>query len=306
MTVKILNYHALEPGTTLAVLGAIHGNERCGPEAMARLIQELDAGHIRLKHGTLLLMPVANPRAYEKNVRYIERNLNRHLYPKKAKHYYEDYLDPIVCGFIDKADVLLDLHSYASQGEAFIFLDGSNPEEADYARSIGVRNFVYGWEQAFGVEHDKESQGTTEYARINNNTLAITLECGNHQDPLNAEIGYRAIIMTLAYFNMLDTECLAAQEHENYKKKFQDEATSQRCVKMKTVYYREEDASLAKPWRHFDFIAQNEAIIYNGNDAILAPEDGYIILPKIDAKIGEEWLYFGASTPFPLSHYPIS
>src|SRR4051794_30629416 len=108
--IKTVNYQTVEPGKTLAILGAVHGNERCGTEAILRLISDIDTGRIVLTRGTLQLMPVTNPRAYAQNVRFVERNLNRSLYPKKNKRHYEDHLDSIVCAFLDQADVVLDLH----------------------------------------------------------------------------------------------------------------------------------------------------------------------------------------------------
>lgn len=299
MSVKTVAYHALQPGTTLAILGAVHGNERCGTEAIQRLIQELDQGYIALKRGKLLLMPIANPAAYEQGVRYVERNLNRSLYPKSTKVHYEDYLDPILCAFLDQADVLLDLHSYSSQGDAFIFLDGSNPKEVEFAAALGVQDFVYGWTEAFGNKHDKEAQGTTEYAELQG-AIAVTLECGHHTDTHASEVGYQAILKSLIHFDMLDEGCPAAL---SIKTSIKETLSNHRCVKMQSVYYREENARLAKPWRHFDFVSKNEPIAYFENDnVLLAPENGYIVLPKLNASVGDEWFYFGIDAQLPHSH----
>lgn len=300
MTIKTVTYNALEPGKTLAVLGAVHGNERCGAQAITRLIADLDSGAAVLKRGTLQLIPVTNPKAYQKGVRFVERNLNRYLYPKETRQHYEDHIDPILCAFLDKADVLLDLHSYTSQGGAFMFLGAGNPDEIKYARSLGVRDFVYGWEEAYGGKggnkDSKESQGTTEYARLKG-ALAVTLECGQHLNADAADIGYRAILRSLLHFDMLDPACPAAASLKN-------EAVlppgEQRCVKMKSVFYREQDANLAKPWRHFDFVAKGEPMaLLSGGRVLAAPEDGHIILPKLDVGVGDEWFYFGVPAPFP-------
>jgi len=300
MTVKTVAYHALQQGISLAILGAVHGNERCGTEAIHRLIQELDQGDVVLKSGTLLLMPIANPAAYEQGVRYVERNLNRSLYPKNTKVHYEDHLDPILCAFLDQADVLLDLHSYSSHGDAFIFLDGSNPKEIEYASALGVHDFVYGWTDAFGNEHDKEAQGTTEYAELQG-ALAVTLECGHHHDAEAANVGYRAIIKSLIHFDMLDETCSAALHAKAESAAIT--TSKHRCVKMQSVYYREEGATLVKPWRHFDFVSKNEPIAYFENGTVLlAPENGYVVLPKLNASTGDEWFYFGVAADLPFGH----
>ena len=212
MTVKIVTHRALAPGPALTVLGAVHGNERCGAEAITRLITDLDKGSIALRRGTLQLVPVTNPQAYEKGVRFVERNLNRFLFPKAEKKFYEDFLDPIVCDVLDRTEVLLDLHSYTSQGGPFIFLGPHNAKEFAFAKSLGIADFVYGWSEAFGSDDQgsKESQGTTEYVRTKG-ALAVTLECGNHLNADAADIGYRGIRCALTHLEMVDAQATGAQ-----------------------------------------------------------------------------------------------
>ena len=298
MNIKTVFHHALEPGKKLAVMGAVHGNEFCGPAAITRLQTDLDSGHVVLQRGTLQLMPIANPRAYAQKVRFVERNLNRYLYPKEEKRHHEDYLDPFICGFLDSADVLLDLHSYTSQGGPFVFLGGSQskPEEVAFARALGVRDFVCGWAEAFGSGGkggDKESQGTTEYARAKG-ALAVTLECGHHHNADAAEIGYRAILRALAHFGMLAPDCAAARAL--------DAGTAletQRCVWMKRIFYKDADAAFAKPWQHFDRVAHGDVIAHKTGGDLVAPEDGHLILPKAAAAAGDEWFFFGTRGAFP-------
>ena len=289
MTVKIVTYRALEAGPTLTVLGAVHGNERCGAEAIGRLIEDMDEGTVVLTRGTLQLMPVVNPKAFELNVRFVERNLNRYLYPKEEKRYYEDQLDPIVCEVLDRTDVLLDLHSYTSPGGPFIFLDPQDPRETAYATALGVSDFVCGWSAAFGTQDsDREAQGTTEYAR-SRGAIAATLECGNHHNADATDIGYRAILRAMAHLGMRDSVGPAAEPRGG-----------RRCVRMQSVYRRETGAELAKPWRHFDEVAKGEPMArLTGGGIIAAPEDGYIVLPKALADVGGEWFFFGTKTTLP-------
>ncbi len=294
MAVKIATYRALAAGPTLTVLGAVHGNERCGAQAIHRLIDEIDKGAIALERGTLQLVPVTNPKAYEKGVRFVERNLNRFLFPKEDKKFYEDRLDPIVCDVLDRTGVLLDLHSYTSQGGAFIFLGPHNAEEFAFATALGIPDFVYGWSEAFGSgdKESKESQGTTEYAR-SKGALAVTLECGNHLNADAPDIGYRGILRALGHLEMIDPRSLAALGA-------QPPTGGRRCVKMKSVYRRDAGAEFAKPWKHFDPVAKNEPMAkLAGGETLSAPDDGFIVLPKASAGPGEEWFFFGTGTTLP-------
>jgi len=293
MTIKIVSYNSINTGPTLLVIGAIHGDERCGPEAIKRVIEDFDQKNISLSKGKVIFIPVANPRAYQENVRFIERNLNRYLYPKEKFTCYEDHLDPIICKELKEADIVLDLHSYSSTGGPFIFLGKGNVKEQSYARDLGVNHFVYGWEDAYGNkgDNDKKSIGTTEYAR-QEGAIAITLECGQHDNENNADIGYSAICRALNHFDMIDNVNITYDSQYDLENQF--------CIKMKDVFYKTENGKWTQEWKNFDFVKKGQNLAKNSNGAsIVAKEDGYIILPKDTEKIGAEWFYFGVKVDFP-------
>jgi len=63
-SLRSITFHGLEPGPGLIVLGAVHGNETCGTEAILRLAGELERAERRLLRGTLTLVPITNPLAF--------------------------------------------------------------------------------------------------------------------------------------------------------------------------------------------------------------------------------------------------
>src|SRR3989344_5893592 len=81
--VTVFEFKSLQPGPTVLFLGAIHGNERCGAAAIKRLVGELQSGALSLLKGSVLCVPVANPRAFERNIRYVDENLNRAFRPTR-------------------------------------------------------------------------------------------------------------------------------------------------------------------------------------------------------------------------------
>ena len=171
-----------------------------------------------------------------------------------------------------------------------IFSGGSDAKELAFAHALGVTDFVTGWGEAFGsADGSREGQGTTEYARLQG-AIAVTLECGHHTNADAADIGHRAILRALAHLVMLDPGCPAAAVGAPGAA-----ASARRYVRMKSVFRREAGAEFAKPWRHFDPVAAGDPMArLAGGTAILAPEDGFIVLPKEKAGAGEEWFYFGA------------
>ena len=57
-----VRFTGLKPGPKLIVLGAVHGNEPCGPLAIRRAIEECRAGRLKIRRGELTFVPVANPK----------------------------------------------------------------------------------------------------------------------------------------------------------------------------------------------------------------------------------------------------
>jgi predicted deacylase len=301
--IKTISYNTINNKfnpVSLGIIGAVHGNEKCGTQAINRIIAEIDSGLIVLEHGSLHLMPIANPKAYEQNVRFIERNLNRHLYPKNIadRVAYEDEIDPIICAFIDKSQVLLDLHSYSCEGEPFVFISGRSHTENMYAQALGLDYLIYGWQEAFGENSPngiKEAQGTTEYARATNIHVkaAVTLECGNHLNPIGADIAYTAIINSLKFLGMLKKD----PDNQPIKDR------SPVFIRMQTVFNKKDGLELTKEYKHLDFITKGQIIAKDSENSannIIAVEDCYIIMPKHNEQIeGNEWFYIGIKTDSP-------
>ncbi len=86
---KSFTYAVEEEGPWLLIFGAVHGNEVCGTKAIQRVMQELDSGALKLARGRVEFVPVANPRAHQSGLRFIERNLNRFFLPTKEPRTYE-------------------------------------------------------------------------------------------------------------------------------------------------------------------------------------------------------------------------
>ena len=291
---KTVHYDTLKSGKHLVIFGAVHGNETCGTKAILKLIDDIEKGNIILKSGTLTLVPVCNPRAYQQNVRFVQRNLNRNMYPKSDADitHYEDSLDNPLCKIIESADILLDLHSYETTGTEFSFLGRETPYEIEFCLSLGIEKFVYGWSEAFSKanQNPRESMGTTEYARTFK-IPATTVECGQHDDIHAPDIAYRTIKYALQYCDISDFSDLPVV------KKYQ-------FTKMQTVFYREKSGDLMRDFKHYDTVSAGDIIAtYHDGQTIIAPSDGVIILPKIHAHIGAEWFYFGIKTECPPSKF---
>ncbi|NDV00267.1 succinylglutamate desuccinylase/aspartoacylase family protein [Pseudoroseicyclus tamaricis] len=132
------------PGPTLAVIGAVHGDELEGPLAIGQLLAHLDSEPI---DGTLILLPVANPEAVAAGQRCTPgdgMNLARVFPGRRDGSVTEAMAAVITETVIAPADALVDLHSAAVAAES--------PLLAGYVATPGpVGRAAEGMARAFGA-----------------------------------------------------------------------------------------------------------------------------------------------------------
>jgi predicted deacylase len=306
---RVHGFAALEPGPRLMVLGGVHGNETCGSVAIERVLAQFDAGELTLLCGQLTMVPVANPLARRRLAREGERNLNRLFRPTPEGGTPADYearITDLLCPLLERHEVLLDLHSFQSAGEAFAMIgprDNTGTlepfararEEGLLALHLGTPRVVEGWLDIYaaglaqragaGIAVDDEAvdfgRGTNEYMRSRGG-YGVTLECGQHEDPAAPEVGYRAILAALRLLGMLAPEPHAAP------------LAHPQLLRLVSVTDRlHADDRFVRDWATFDRVAQGDAIATRADGTMLhAQQDGYIIFPNAQALPGTEWFYF--------------
>ena len=312
---KSVSYQGMAPGPQLIVTGAVHGNEVCGTLAIRRLIDDIDSGRVQIAHGRLTLVPITNAKAYRQVTRNGDRNLNRALAPTTEPREYEDHVANWLCPLLAAHEVLLDLHSFQAPGRAFVMVGPRNnqgevepfaqaDQEEALARRLGVDRLVDGWlgTYARGVArrraealaagntaatldlHPRYGVGTTEYMRSQGG-WALTLECGQHQDPNAPEVAYQAIRNTLAHLGLTtDAAPMAA-------------ASIEALSIHEVIDKQHADDQFSRPWKSFDRFAQGELIGTRASgEPVLAPHDGWIMFPNAAAAARNEWFYLARPT----------
>jgi len=302
-------YGALQPGPRLLVLGGVHGNETCGSQAIERVVSALDAGALDLLRGQLTLVPVANPLARRRLAREGERNLNRLFVPTPPGREPADYearVTDLLCPLLERHEVLLDLHSFQSAGEAFAMIgprDNAGTlepfararEEGLLALHLRTPRVVEGWLDIYaaglaqraraGVAVEEGAvdfgRGTNEYMRSRGG-YGVTLECGQHDDPAAPEVGYRAILAALRLLGMIAPDPAEAPPPHP------------QLLRLVSVTDRlHADDQFVRDWATFDAVAQGEPIGQRADGTLLRAEaDGFIVFPNEEALPGTEWFYF--------------
>jgi predicted deacylase len=287
---------SLAPGPSLVVLGAGHGNEVCGAHAIVRAIDDLTHGRLRLQRGRLTLVPVANPLAFAQNTREGERNLNRRFVPQAAPQDYEDRITRQLAPLLAQHDVLLDLHSFHTPGEPFAMVgprdnNGAREpfaraaEEMALARALGAPQVVEGWLEVYdraalarGGLPDDDGIGTNEYMRSQGG-YAVTLECGQHEDPQAIEVAERAVHGALAHLGLAQVPAPA---------RFVGAA-----ARLNEVVLRQSaDDRLVRDWHSFDTVQAGDVVgVRADGTPVQAARDGCVLFPHPEADVGQEWFY---------------
>jgi predicted deacylase len=305
-SIAIHQFVSLLAGPKLIVLGAVHGNEVCGTLAIRRLIREIESGAVRIERGSLTLVPVTNPLAYQLKRRQGDRNLNRNMRMTDEPQDFEDYVANVLCPLLQAHDVLLDLHSFHTSGTPFALIGPRNnagdlepfaKAEAEEAMALrlGVGRFVEGWLETYtqGVK-DRLARGadasidygvgTTETMRRYGG-IAITLECGQHDDDTAPQVAYEAILRTLAHLGMVhDAAPPPIKKHE--------------VIRLYQVIDRlHPEDRFSRDWRSFEIIKRGELIARRRDGtALIADRDGWIVFPNPTAQVDQEWFYLAEAS----------
>ena len=307
---RVHGYAALAPGPRLVVLGGVHGNETCGTTGIERIVDRLDSGALQLLCGELTMVPVANPLARRRHTREGERNLNRLFQPTPAGVAPVDYEARItdrLCPLLARHDVLLDLHSFQSAGEAFAMIgprDNSGTlepfaravEEGRLALHLGTPRVVEGWLDIYAAGMAQRGQpltdaalafgwGTNEYMRSCGG-YGVTLECGQHDDPTAPDVAEAAILATLRSLGMVAADPVPT--------------APSRPALLRLVSVTDRDGAgdqFVREWATFDAVAAGEPIGVRADGRVLhAERDGFIVFPNDEALPGTEWFYFAVAS----------
>ena len=278
LNVQSYNFTGAEQGPNILILGAIHGNEKCGTKAIKAIMARLNSGDLSLKSGRITFVPICNPRAYAENKRYIDVNLNRVIGHHDGAVHYEQHLANEIAALIDAHDFVLDLHSIHSQSAAFAFLDDPHPDAQALCAHLDVEVILTGWPEMYEASEDCTTQ---EYAgRLGKG--AVTVECGQHDDPAAIDAALDAIIKTCAFFDMIDQKITP-----NAQSMF---------IQAKHKIVKNAAGQLIEPMEHLSTVRKGDVLAnYEDGSSVNADEDGYILLPFKEANIGDEWFYIGSA-----------
>jgi predicted deacylase len=155
-------------GPTLGFSAGLHGDEHVSTEILYRLLEQLDLARLR---GRLLIVPVANPLAYEAITRHTPldmQNLNR-VFPGGGEGFLTHQLAQVLVEhFLSKVQYYVDLHAGGAYATVdYVYL--SNAE--DLSRAFGSR-VLFKPPEGYGY------QGSSASYTVGRGIPTVTVELG--------------------------------------------------------------------------------------------------------------------------------
>ena len=255
-------------GPISIILAGVHGDEKCGVEALAKILPnlEIECGVVLIGYG--------NPRAIEANKRYREANLNRmfvddNSLTQKDKGSYEYNRAQFLKSYLDKADALLDIHaSSIPKSKAFAICE---PNAKDLVKFLPVNLVVSGF--------DKVEPGGTDYYMNNNGKIGICLECGYLGDRQSTKIAEESIYGFLKACGHLKND--ASPQQQSYVRMYQK------------YFTKTDDFTLPKLFENFEVLEKGQVIGIDGQEEIKASKKSVILFAHNRNKSGSEAFLLG-------------
>lgn len=186
-----------EPGPTLYVTSAVHGDEINGVAVVRHLIASLEGG---IRAGTLIAVPVVNRFGFEANDRYLpdRRDLNRHFPGARDGNMAARIADQIFRKVVAISDAGIDLHTGATGNSNLCHIrgDADRPAVKRLMRASGLPILVHG----------DGPRGSLRRAATEAGIPSILFEAGEagrfHRHAV--EIGHHAVMRLLSHLGMVD------------------------------------------------------------------------------------------------------
>lgn len=260
------------PGPTLAIFAGVHGDERAGILALDELLPKLE-----ITRG-ILYVAFANQPAIAKNIRQVNKNLNR-LFLKNIKgNSYEEKRAHELMLILDECDALLDLHQFKyTVGEPFVICEDS---AIDIASIFDVGIISTNWTTA--------EPGAADGYMYEQGKMGICLECGSIAEAQKfKDLAIRSVKQSLAYFEMIEEQILFS-------------TTEKRIIKAKeSVLRTSKDFEMDATLYNFQKLSDGQIIGKQNTTVYKAIAGEYIIFPDPDASIGTEAWIIGQEQRYP-------
>lgn len=265
---NIIELHGKKDGPSSMILVGVHGDERCGIEAIGKILPSL-----KIQRGRVLI-GYGNPKAVEQNVRFVESNLNRLFRPdselsSEQKSSYEYSRVQFLKKYFNQADVLFDVHaSSIPNSERFVICEKNAKEIVKY---LPVNLLVSGF--------DNVEPGGTDYYMNSMSRIGICLECGFKGDLQSTQMAEESILAFLKARGHIANNLVS--QKQSYVKVY------------KKYFAKTNSFTLSKPFANFEVVKKNQLIGIDGQEEVRATKQSLILFAHNASNVGDEVFLLG-------------
>lgn len=268
------------PRPHIGVMGAIHGNERCGLGAIERLLAAFASGALAIPKGTLVLIH-GNPEATAVGERHgaggtdlnrlFDYSFKNSLAPERwtYEHHRAAALEPV----LGDLDALLDLHS-ATAPTPPLGIVNTVAASLELAKRLGLPFVSTGWD-APGLIVNCVSIGAL--GRLGRPGVAV--ECGTHDDAASVDVAEACARRFLQALGVLDGPPPAIDDHVVH-------------VRMAAALVRPSASfRFARPLASLERLSAGDVIGYDELSELRVRTDCRAVLPYEKAEVGQHIVY---------------
>lgn len=298
MANRIIGRHTgAKHGPLIVAFGAVHGNEPLGVQALSEVFKMLEAepaANLSFEFQGRLLGLVGNRRAFSSGQRFLEKDLNRAWTAPNVQRIGETERETLRAEDLEIAELLeairaevldyqpetlvfLDLHTTSADGGIFC-IPTDSPASLRLAKQLrapvilGLMDGIEGTLLHFATENRFAVGGFPK------RTIGAAFEGGQHTDPLSVS---RLISATVHCLRACG--CVRDEDVDNRHDAIL-QAYSARLPKVARIQHvhhiRPGDDFRMKPgYANFQPIQKGELLAEDVEGAILAPDDGLILMP---------------------------
>ena len=297
----IVDYVGTEKGPLVVVFGAMHGNEPAGIKAIELVGKMLEVEPITnldfVFKGNLIGL-IGNMKAYQKQKRYINKDLNRQWTQERIqalthKEVYDseeqemsDILSIVTARIQEvKPDqlIVLDLHTTSSSGGIFTICtdDDDSLRVAQELHAPVIKGLLKGL------------KGTTlhYFTSINMGlpTIGVTFESGQHNDPLSVNRAIAAIINCLRTVGCVEAGHIE-NRHDSLLIEYSKDLPNVTELILRKPIDESDQFRMVEGYKNFQKVIKGEVLAHDINGDINADQDALILMPLYQ-KQGEDGFF---------------
>ena len=196
VSTPVLVVNGAQPGPTLCLTAAVHGDELNGIEIVRRVLHDVDPEKLS---GALIGVPIVNVQGFRRGSRYLpdRRDLNRYFPGNPDGSAAARIAHALFSSVIAHCDALVDLHtgSFERANLPQIRADLRNPDVVTL--TLGFGSMV--------VLHSEPTAGTLRHAATMAGIPAVTVEAGgpSQLEPAEVKHGAKGIETLLGTLGMV-------------------------------------------------------------------------------------------------------